>query len=243
MTQRFCLIYSILILSISAKSEEKSAHFLTQLYSSQSHILQHSGTQQEATATLWYKQSDFKLQPFLRSSWSHGTGLELRHGIGLGADYLLHDTLRLRAQYELLQSDLTGYSKRDSYGLIYNDYLDLKYFELNMYIETFYMPLISKQSLDSFFKIQAIKGFYFLRETNYTQSLYTFAQVKAKENDERNFGLSGQQLSAGVGYKYFNVNSSHKFSFLVEAAFLAYQSKNFSGDWLQIFAALQYNYE
>ncbi len=156
---------------------------------------------------------------------------------------MFNDLFRFRAVVESIRDDLTSVTyTQDSYGLIYNQYADFSYFEINNYLESFYIPRVSKGTLDTFFKVQVLKSFYLNQTPEMSQGLFPFVEVKAKLNDDVNFGQTGHNGSAGLGYKFFGVTpgGSSNFSVVIEGSSIFYQSKNFNGDWFQSMVAVQW---
>ena len=225
----------------------------TDLYGVQTYLMQHKGYQNDLSATLYFQLADYNLIPFFRHVLTHYYYLDervqgqqeytsdRRMATGGGLDYKFNNYLRLRFNTESIDNKLnnTKYAQ-ESYGLIYNQHLDFSQFELNNYLESFLIPRVSSNKFDTFLRIQAFKSFYFSKQLTFSNAIYPLLQVKAKFNDDSNFGISGQNASLGVGYKFYAKNSADdSFAFVLEAYSLFYQSKNFNGDWAQILAALQ----
>ena len=165
-----------------------------------------------------------------------------RTAIGLGVDYKFNLFLKFRFLLESVANKMADKPyTQDSYGLIYNQYLEFKHFEINNYLESFYIPRVSRKNGDTFFKIQVLKSHYLNQSAIDSNVIFPFAQLKAKINDDNNFGVSGHNFSVGPGYRYYSVNSNKdNFAFVLELHSVLYQSRNLYGDWLQLQAAFQF---
>lgn len=232
--------------------ENQGLHLSADVYASYDHIMQYRGQVNDVAATLYVQHNDFFIKPFIRASasqYNFSSGVAFtdysRSSLGIGLDLIINKYLRLRLLDEQVYNGLTGTSyNQDSYGIIYNQYIAFEYIEFNNYLESFLIPRISSNKMDTYVRVQALKSFYLLADLNYSHVVYPFAQLKAKFNDDQNFGLSGNSVSTGIGYKYFKkINDKNTLAFLLEGHSLVYQSRDFNGDWMQIFAAIQYRYE
>lgn len=233
-------------------SHAQGFNLRTDLYASYTHLMQYEGTQADFSATLYGEYDDYRLVPFVRGLLINyhyrlpNTPAFLddnRSSAGLGFDYRIFDSLRFRAVVESIHNDLADTTYvQDSYGFIYNQYIELPGFELNNYAESFYIPRVAKGSMDTFARLQVLKSFYLTRTLESSHALYPFVQAKAKINDDANFGLSGQNASVGAGYKFYGINEAkdNSFSAVVEGHSVFYQSSNFNGDWFQVLGALQW---
>ena len=248
-----CCIYGLKMGQAYADIGITSLKISTDLYGVQTNLMQHKGYQNDLSATLYFQLSDYKFIPFLRHVLTHYYYLDervqgavnytsdRRTASGGGLDYKINNYFRFRFNTEAISNKLdnTKYTQ-DSYGLIYNQYMDLDYLELNNYLESFLIPRISSNKLDTFVRLQVLKSFYWNREQTFSNTFYPLVQVKAKFNDEANFGISGQNASLGAGYKFYGMNNAKdSFALALEAYSLFYQSKDFNGDWSQILAAVQ----
>lgn len=225
---------------------------MTDIYASHTHLMPYKGYQDDISGTLYFQYQDQRLVPFVRAlstNFYYQTAdntdfiSDHRTSLGIGLDYKMFSYLKLRYIYESIHnknSDTT--SGQSGYGIIYNQYFDLAVFELNNYAESFYIPEVSTGSMDTFARLQALKSFYLLRSDRASHALYPFLQIKAKINDDANFGLSGQNASVGGGYKFYahTTQTGGSFSAVIEGHSIIYQSEDFRGDWLQTFAALQW---
>lgn len=224
----------------------------TDMYASYTHLMPYEGAQSDLSVTLYGEYNDNRLVPFVRGLLTNyhykfpGAANYLddnRSSAGLGVDFRILDSLRFRFIMESIHNDLanTTYGQ-DSYGFIYNQYIELPGFELNNYAESFYIPRVAKGSMDTFARVQVLKSYYFTRTPVSSHALYPFIQAKVKVNDDANFGLSGQNASVGAGYKFYAVNEvkSNSFSAVLEGHSVFYQSSDFNGEWFQVLAALQW---
>lgn len=246
----FIFMVTSLLCGVSAFAE--GLNLRTDFYASYTHLMPYQGTQGDVSVTLYADYDDYRFVPFIRGLFTNyhyklpsATNYldDNRSSGGLGFDYRIFDSLRFRFIWESIHNDLadTTYSQ-DSYGFIYNQYIELTGFELNNYAESFYIPRVTKDSMDTFARVQALKSFYFERTPLFSHALYPFVQFKAKVNDDATFGLSGQNASVGAGYKFYSTNESlsNSFSATVEGHSVFYQSKDFNGDWFQVLGALQW---
>lgn len=245
----------ILLTAANAVAQESETsqglHLSADIYASHSSLMQYHGQQNDLLGTFHLGHSDFFIKPFLRASY---TGYDFggdtriadysRKAAGGGLDAFVLPFLRLRLITESVTSSDTGRTyQQDSYGLIYNQYLDWDFIELSNYLESFYIPRVSSDKIDTFLRVQALKSFYLQSSAEQSHSLFPFVQYKAKYNDEANFGLSGHVVSAGGGYKFFSRRGRHNTAFIIEGHSVLSQSRNFDGDWFQVFGAFQYFYE
>lgn len=238
---------------VKDEPKEENIEIGVDFYASQTNLMPYDGYQNDFISTLYGRLQDSKFVPLFRYVISNyyylnrGTTNNLiwtsdrRAAVGLGVDYKANNFLKFRFILENIDNKIPGTSyAQDSYGLIYNQYADFELFELNSYLESFFIPRVSRKTLDSFFKVQALKSFYFSRSTSTSNVVFPFAQIKVKVNDDANFGLSGQNFSVGPGYRYYTVNSKKdSFAFVAEIHSVLYQSKDLNGDWMQMQAALQ----
>lgn len=223
------------------------------LYGVQTNLMPYDGYQNDLAPTAYFRFSDSNIIPFARyvvtnyyflnSTFPPGNRVwttDRRAALGIGLDYRYNDYLKFRLIIESIDNKGRANYTQDSYGVIYNQYLGFTHFDLNNYLESFFIPRVSSKSVDTFFKSQALKPFDLSRTLTESNVVYPFVQVKVKINDDNNFGVTGQNLSVGPGYKYYSVNSQKdSFAVVVEAHSVLYQSKNFNGDWLQLMAAFQ----
>lgn len=244
------LIFSHTSWTLAQKNE--GFHFSADLYLSHDHIMQYKGKVTDVAATIYAQHNDFFIKPFIRASTSQynfSSGVTFsdysRNTIGIGLDLIINKYLRIRLLDDQVYNGLTGQSyNQDSYGIIYNQYIAFEYIEFNNYLESFLIPRISSGKIDTYLRVQALKSFYLKSDTEHSHVIYPFAQFKAKYNDDQNFGLSGNSISTGAGYKYFKMlNDRNSWAFLLEGHSLVYQSKDFNGDWIQALAVIQYRYE
>ncbi len=222
-------------------------------YVSQTNLMPYDGYQNDFITTLYGRLLDSQFVPLLRYVLTNyyylnrGTtnnmiwSSDRRTAIGLGVDYKYNNFLKFRFILENIDNKISSTSyTQDSYGLIYNQYAEFEIFELNSYLESFFIPRVSRKTVDTFFKVQALKSLYISRSATASNVMFPFAQVKIKVNDDNNFGLSGQTLSIGPGYRHYSVNSKKdSFALLAEIHSVLYQSKDLNGDWLQMQAAMQ----
>ncbi len=222
-------------------------------YASQTNLMPYEGYQNDVITALYGRLLESQFVPLLRYVVTNyyylnrGTTNNLiwssdrRTAIGLGVDYKYNNLLKFRFILENIDNKFPGNSyTQDSYGLIYNQYAEFEYFELNSYLESFFIPRVSRKTIDTFLKVQALKSLYISRSATSSNVMFPFAQVKVKVNDDNNFGLSGRNLSIGPGYRYYTVNTKKdSFAFVAEIHSVLYQSKDLNGDWMQMQAALQ----
>lgn len=224
------------------------------LYAVQTNLMPYKGYQNDVSTTVYAQYSDYKLRPLIRyliTNYYYLTELvppnntaytsDRRTAVGVGLDYKFNDYLKFRYIVESVDNKLSSSSyTQESYGVIYNQYLEFEYLELNNYLESFLIPRVSSNNLDTYFRIQALKTFDINRTANFSNVLYPFVQTKVKVNDNVNFGVSGQNGSVGAGYRFYGVNATKdSFAFVLEGHSIFHQSKNFNGDWAQLLAALQ----
>lgn len=222
-------------------------------YGSQTNLMSYDGNQNDFITTLYGRLPDSQFVPLLRYVVTNyyylnrGTTNNLiwtsdrRTAVGLGVDYKFNNYLKFRFILENIDNKIPGTAyTQDSYGLIYNQYAEFEDFELNSYLESFFIPRVSRRTIDTFVKVQALKSYYISRSASASNVVFPFAQVKIKVNDDANFGISGQNLSIGPGYRYYTVNSKKdSFAFVAEIHSVLYQSKDLNGDWMQMQAAMQ----
>lgn len=238
--------------SCTFAQENQALHFSGDVYLSHDHIMQYKGQVNDLAVTVYAQHNDFFIKPFIRASasqYSFSSGAAFsdhsRSSIGIGVDLIINKYLRIRLLDEQVYNGLTGMSyNQDSYGIIYNQYIGFDYIEFNNYLESFLIPRVSAGKMDTYLRVQALKSFYLKSDSEHSHAAYPFAQFKAKFNDDQNFGLSGNSVSTGIGYKYFiKFDDRNSLAFLLEGHSVVYQSKDFNGDWAQVFAAIQYRYE
>ena len=222
------------------------------VYASHTNLMPYRGYQDDLSATLYLRYGDNKLMPFVRALGTNFNYLappatnyisDFRTAYGIGLDYKLYDFLRFRIIEEQVHNKLANDTyKQDSYGIIYNQYLEFTFFDLNNYLETFYIPRFSIGSASTFVRIQAVRNYYLSYDSTASNAAYPFIQWKAKFNDDAIFGIPGQNASIGGGYKIYVTSDNKKinFSALIELHSIFYQSKDFEGDWVQSLAALQW---
>lgn len=223
-------------------------------YGSQTNLMPYDGYQNDVISTIFGRRNGYKLVPLIRYVVTNYYFLnefespnnkiwnsDRRTAIGLGADYKFNDYLKFRFIVEAVKNKNSGTDyTQDSYGVIYNQFIQLKHFEVNNYLESFYIPRVASRSLDTFFKIQALKSHDLSRTATASNVIFPFIQTKVKVNDDSNFGVSGHNFSVGPGYRYYTVNAQKdSFAFVLEIHAVIYQSKDFNGNWMQALAALQ----
>lgn len=249
------LLFAGLVLFVVNPSFASQTKVSVDLYAVTSHLMPYKGTQSDLSATAYLKFGENVFRPFLRGvytkyQYKNETAAvpvnidDERRAAGGGLDINLNDYLRIRllSEYITNKSANTQYSQ-ESYGLIYNQYLSTGAFDINNYAEAFSIPRFSSSGFDAFVRIQLLKPFYFSTSEKHSNAIYPLLQYKTKVNDNAIFGVSGSQLSAGLGYKYYNKNwNSGTLAFLAEAHSVAYQSINYNGEWAQMLVALQYTY-
>jgi|GEM_PF-4194030 len=221
-----------------------------------SDLTTYKGYSDDFSAYVKFKYKDWFVQPFLKASSGSYYYLDERivgntsysrnekNGIGFGVDIFLNKYIRFRYLHDWFnnKTDQTNY-EQDTYLLIYNQYLDLQAFEVNNYLESVIVPRYSMKA-STYLKTQALKSYYIARDPEYSHTLYPFAQLKLKNNDEEFFGKSGTLVSVGLGYKYYSkpqVQST--LAFLLEGHSVVHQSIDFNSDWFQILAVLQYTFK
>lgn len=249
------LLFATLVLFAATPSFANQTKVSVDLYAVTSHLMPYKGTQSDLSATAYLKLGESVFRPFLRGVYSkfqykNETAAvpvnvdDERKAAGGGLDIYLNDYVRIRllSEYITNKTANTQYSQ-ESYGLIYNQYLSTGAFDINNYAEAFSIPRFSSSGFDAFARIQLLKPFIFSTSESYSNTIYPFFQYKTKVNDNAIFGVSGSQLSAGLGYKYYNKNiASGTLAFLAEAHSVAYQSLDYNGEWAQMLVALQYTY-
>ena len=254
--KNFLNLALLFVVPLSAKAHTTDKiHLSLDLYAVHSSLMPYKGTQSDASATLHLNFANSRLKPFLRAVMTNFNykdesvlpNLQVNDerkaaGGGLDIDLNAYVKIRLLSEYIMNKNANTQYSQ-DSYGLIYNQYLSLGALDLNNYAEVFQIPRFSRETIDLFARFQLLKPFYISSSEESSNVLFPFLQYKLKENDNAIFGISGNQLSVGAGYKYFNKNiAGGSAAFLIEGHSVAYQSTNYNGDWLQVLAAIQYIY-
>lgn len=223
-------------------------------YAAQVSLMPYEGYQNDIITTLYVRHDGYKLVPFVRyvignyyylnkqgpvnnTIWTS----DRRTATGFGVDYKYNNYFKFRVLLESIENK-TPHSTytQDSYGLVYNQFEEFSFLELNAYLEAFYIPRVSRKTVDTFAKVQAQKSFYLSRTAAASNSIFPFMQFKTKVNDDSNFGVSGQNISVGPGYRYYAVNSvKDSFAFVAEIHSVLYQSRDLNGDWLQMLAAVQ----
>lgn len=245
------LILHSLSVQTQASESKNGLHLAADIYASHSSLMPYHGRQNDLLGTFHLGYSGFFIKPFLRASYTSydfsgdATIADYnRSSVGLGVDAFVLPYLRLRLLTESVTNTNTNRTyQQDSYGIIYNQYLDVGFVELSNYLESFYIPRISSEKIDTYLRVQVLKSFYLQSSERQSHALFPFVQYKAKYNDEANFGLSGHVVSAGGGYKFFSKRGQHNVAFLIEGHSVLSQSRNFDGDWFQVLGALQYFYE
>lgn len=255
-SNRFSKIIFLLCLTVlgtNVKADEQSEiHFSGNIYGTHTNLMPYKGYQDDLSITASAQDSDFPLLVFARllstnyhyliDTIPNNTAYtnDSRLAFGLGVDLKLNDYFTLRLISEQVKNKLYDQSyNQPSYGVIYNQYIGFGYFDLNNYLESFYIPRISSK-VDTFFKVQALRSFYITQSNESSNVVYPTLQLKAKYNDDSVFGVSGQNISAGVGYKFYQVLDKDSVSFLVEGHSILFQSHDFNGDWFQALAAIQW---
>jgi hypothetical protein len=221
------------------------------VFGSHVNLMPFKGYQDDLSATIFLKYNDGPVRPFVRAlttnyyyvfpgAETHVTDYRTAYGYGL--DYHFWDVFRLRLIQEKVHNRLADNEyTQNSAGIIYNQYLEFTDFDMNNYLESFYIPHFSTTTADTFFRLQILKPYYLSYDENASNSVYPFLQVRSKVNDDAIFGVSGQNASVGLGYKiYVTTESRQGFSALFEANSVFYQSDKFEGDWVQALAALQW---
>ena len=238
---------------VTDEAKDENMEIGVDFYGSQTNLMSYDGNQNDFISTLYGRLQDSQFVPLIRYVVTNyyylnrGTVNNLiwtsdrRTAVGLGVDYKFNNYLKFRFILENIDNKIPGTSyTQDSYGLIYNQYAEFEHFELNSYLESFFIPRVSRRTIDTFMKVQALKSYYISRSASASNVMFPFAQVKIKVNDDNNFGISGQNLSIGPGYRYYTVNSKKdSFAFVAEIHSVLYQSKDLNGDWLQMQAAMQ----
>ncbi|MGZ3726457.1 MAG: hypothetical protein ACXWQQ_11685 [Pseudobdellovibrio sp.] len=254
LTSIFITVLAPFLFGINVYAEAASDGFKlnTDFYAAHTDILPYKGYQDDISATFSLPYRNSKLVPIARALWSSYNYQvppstdhlnDQRTALGLGLDYKLTDYLWLRVLFENVHNKDAGDTyNQDSYGVIYNQYLDFHWFELNNYLEAFYIPRFSRETADTFLRVQALKSFDITRSSTTSNVVYPFVDFKAKFNDDEIFGVTGQNASVGAGYKFYNTNKLQTDSFAVvfEGHSIFYQSKNFNGDWFQAMVVLQW---
>lgn len=252
-------IFFMIILSIQAYSQQsdlesqKSLSFAADVYASHSHLLPYKGYQDELNATIYLKYSNFILVPFIRgvnSQYYLSEGIlsnanytsDTRTAIGAGLDLNINKYVKIRYVSDKVTNKFTSSNtSQDSFGLVYNQYLSFGAFDINNYLESFYITTAGSNAPDTFARIQILKGFTLNEAKTSSHVVFPLLQLKVKKNDNVLFGVSGNNSSAGLGYKYFNKTSEvSSLALVVEAHSLMHQSADFNSDWNQAFVALQY---
>ena len=250
------LLFAGLVVLAATPSLANQTKVSVDVYAVTSHLMPYKGTQSDLSATLYLKFRESSFRPFLRGVYTKYqyknetaavpvTVDDERKAAGGGIDIILNDyfKIRLLSEYIMNKTASTQYSQ-ESYGLIYNQYLNLgNTLNLSNYAEAFSIPRFSSQTIDLFARFQLLKPFSFASAEDYSNAIYPFLQYKVKSNDNAVFGVSGNQFSVGLGYKYYNKNwAAGTLAFLAEAHSVAYQSTDYNGEWAQMLVALQYTY-
>lgn len=243
------VLVAVIILGVSRRVQ---AGISTDVYAVQTNLMQYKGYQNDISATVYAQYADYQLLPFIRYVLTNYYYLiengpnsnytsDRRTAAGGGLDYKINNYFKLRYIVELIDNKLTKTNyQQESYGLIYNQYINSEYLEFNNYLESFLIPRVARSKLDTFARIQAMKTFYLSQSSAASNLLYPTIQIKAKFNDDANFGLSGQNASVGAGYKFYSLSAAKdSFAFVLEAHSVFFQSRDFKGDWFQVLAALQ----
>lgn len=253
--QILILFLSLAVAHAHADDAVSQLHLGGDIYAVHTHLLPYKGTEDALAGTLYLHLGDSRLVPFVRGTYSSYYYLiqtggntaytsDNRSGLGIGLDFNLTSYLRIRAVEETIHNGLSGQTyDQFSYGLIYNQYIGLGFFDLNNYAEAFVIPRINTGEVDTFARVQALIPFVIMQNGSSSHTLYPFIQAKAKINDNDLFGVSGYNASAGAGYKWVkSFENKGQMAFLLEGHSLFYQSKEINGDWNQILATLQYTY-
>lgn len=249
------LLFASLVLFAVTPSFANQTKVSVDLYAVTSHLMPYKGTQSDLSATVYLKFGDSAFRPFLRGVYTKYqyknetvavpvTVDDERKAAGGGLDIILNKYLRIRLLSEYINNKTanTQYSQ-ESYGLIYNQYISTAAFDINNYAEAFSIPRFSSSGFDAFARVQLLKPFYFSISETHSSAIYPFVQYKTKVNDNAVFGISGSQLTAGLGYKYYNKDlAAGTLAFLAEAHSVVYQSIDYNGEWAQMLLALQYTY-
>lgn len=238
--------------AVADSSGSDKIYFSGNLYGTHVNLMPYKGYQDDLSFTAALKFSEAPISLFTRYLSTNYYYLndtlisntnytsDQRTALGLGLDIKVNDIITFRVISEQIKNKLANESfSQISYGIIYNQFMDLKLFEMSNYLESFYIPRIST-TIDTYLKIQALKSYYLQQSSKSSNAIYPTVQIKAKYNDDSRFGISGQNLSFGGGYKYFSRYDKSNFSILVEGHSVVYQSRDFNGDWLQLFAAIQW---
>jgi hypothetical protein len=251
------LIFTLSLAGVHAHADDAATQFHLggDIYAVHTHLLPYKGTEDAIAGTLYFQFGDSKLVPFVRGTYSSYYYLneaagntaytsDNRSGLGIGLDFNLTSYLRIRVIEESIHNGLSGQSyDQFSYGLIYNQYIGLGFFDLNNYAEAFVIPRVSSGEVDTFARVQALIPIVHAQSGSSSHRVYPFVQAKAKVNDNDVFGVSGYNASVGAGYKWAKgFENKGQLAFLLEGHSLFYQSKDFNGDWNQILATLQYKY-
>lgn len=238
------------VFAAANQQNQKTVDLSVDIYGVQTNVMPYRGYQNDLSATLYFQINDYRLIPFLRILDTHYYYQLLndefytsdrRLASGGGLDYKFSENFKFRFLVENIDNKKadTHYTQ-ESYGLIYNQFLNFNFIEMNNYIESFLIPRIDSRQMDTFLKIQFLKTFYLNQTANSSQVLYPLLQIKAKSNDNVNFGVSGQNGSVGAGYRFYFANETKdSAAFVLEAHSIFYQSEKLYGDWFQALAALQ----
>lgn len=231
---------------------ERIANLSINTYASHSRLMPYKGYQNDLSVTAYIKFEDWRVSPFLKTSvteyryqLSEGAvdTTDHRYAFGGGLDYKIYNFLKARLIFESItnESNPSQYNQ-DSYGLIYNQYLEFSAFQYNGYAESFYIPRVSTQGMDTYLRLQILKGYDLYRADQSSHVIYPFLQLRAKENDNALFGITGSNFSGGLGYKFYtrSQHETNEISLLAEGHSVFYQSKKFNGDWLQALIVLQW---
>lgn len=231
--------------------EETGFRFTADFYGSHADLMQYKGYQDDLSATLYLQYLPYRLVPFLRflnTNYYYRVSPQTefisdrRLAVGGGLDYRFTSWLRFRAITEAINDkSATRNISQVSYGIIYNQYISTSIVEFNNYLESFLIPRLSSNKIDTFARMQIFKTFYVERGAASSHVVFPFMEGKTKINDDLIFGLTGQNASVGLGYKYFMQNSAYdSFALLAEAHSVIYQTKEFSSDWYQFLVAMQW---
>ena len=151
--------------------QQKGFNFTADFYGSHSSLMQFKGYQDDLSASLYLQFLPYRLVPFLRflTSTYYYTPpgatesiSDRRVAVGGGFDYRFTDWLRFRAMTEEINDKVAARTRQqESYGLIYNQYLQLGWLEMNNYAEAFYIPKLSDDKLDTFASVTLFHTFLF----------------------------------------------------------------------------------
>lgn len=231
--------------------KEKGLYFTADFFGSHSSLMQFKGYQDDLSASLYLQYRPFPLVPFLRFLTSQyyytpqgatDSISDRRISAGGGFDLRFTDWLRFRAMTEQINDKVAATTRQqESYGLIYNQYLQMGWLESNGYAESFYIPKLSNEKLDTFASLTLFHTFYLNAAVNSSHSLFPFVAGRVRVNDDAIFGLSGSNATAGAGYKYYHTSGKdNNFAIVLTGHSLIYQSKDFDGDPTQVQAAIQW---